>query len=58
MYPERQYNERLILDLLRGGGRLIGGDLNIDKECSEQNDRNFAITTPRLRWLPTWAHIN
>jgi hypothetical protein len=29
-------DERLVLDLLRGRGRLIGGDLDIGEEGSEQ----------------------
>jgi hypothetical protein len=38
-------------DLLRGTGKSIGGDLNVD-------DQTRAVTTPRLRWLPTRAHTN
>jgi hypothetical protein len=40
------FDERLVPDLPRGSGRSIGGD------------RNLVITTPRLRWLPTYAHMN
>jgi hypothetical protein len=51
-------DQRLVLDLLRGRYRLIGGDLDVNAEGSEQNDRNPAIITPRLHWLPTRAHTN
>ena len=32
-------------------GKSIGGDLDVDDEGSEQNDRTLAVTAPRLRWL-------
>jgi hypothetical protein len=51
-------DERLVPDLLRGRDKSIDGDLDVDKEGSEQNDRNLAITTPRLCWLPIRAHMN
>jgi hypothetical protein len=34
--PSVPNDERLVLDLLRGRGRLIGGDLNVGEEGSEQ----------------------
>jgi hypothetical protein len=40
-------------------GKSIGEDLDVDDEGSKQ--RRFetrAVTTPRLRWLPTCAHTN
>jgi hypothetical protein len=37
---------------------LIGGDLDVDEEGSEQNVRNLAITTSWLSWLPTRVHMN
>jgi hypothetical protein len=51
-------DERLAPDLLRGRGKLTGGDLDIDEEGVEQNDRDLAITTPGLRWLPTCMHMS
>jgi hypothetical protein len=51
-------NERLDPDLLRGRGKSIDGDLDVDEEGSEQNDQNLAITTPRLHWLPTCVHMS
>jgi hypothetical protein len=52
------HDERLVLDLLRGKGKLIAGDLNVDEEGFVQNDRNLAITTPWLHWLPSHAHMS
>jgi hypothetical protein len=48
----------LVPDLLRGRGRSISGDLDVDEEGSEQNGRNLAITTPQLDWLRTCMHSN
>jgi hypothetical protein len=46
-------------DLLRGMGKLIGGDLNVDDEGFEQRwFETRAVTTPQLCWLPTLAHTN
>jgi hypothetical protein len=45
-------------DLPRGRGKSIGRELDVDEEGSEQIDRNLAITTPQLRWLPTCAHTS
>jgi hypothetical protein len=35
-YCPNFFDERLVLDLPRGRGRLIGGDLNVGEEGSEQ----------------------
>jgi hypothetical protein len=51
-------DQRLVLDLLRGRGKSIGRDLDIDENDFEQIDHNFAITTPQLRWLQTCAHMS
>jgi hypothetical protein len=48
----------LIPDLLRGRGKSIGRELDIDEEGSEQIDRNLAITTPQLCWLSTHTHTS
>jgi hypothetical protein len=56
--PIKMTDERLAPDLLRGRGKLTGGDLDIDEEGVEQNDRDLAITTPGLRWLPTCMHMS
>jgi hypothetical protein len=46
-------------DLLRGTSKSIGGDLDIDDEGFEQRRfKTRAVTTPRLYWLPTRAHMN
>jgi hypothetical protein len=46
-------------DLPRGMDKSIGGDLDIDDEGSETvSVQTRAVTTPRLRWLPTRAHMN
>jgi hypothetical protein len=44
-------DERLVPDLLRGRGRSIGGDLDVDDEGFEQNFKPFVVTTPLLHWL-------
>jgi hypothetical protein len=51
-------DERLVHDLPKGIAKLIDGDLNVDEEGFEQNDRNLAITTTRLYWLPTHVHMS
>jgi hypothetical protein len=51
-------DERFSPDLPRGRGKSIGGDLDVDEEGYEQIDRNLAITTPWLHWLPTCAHTS
>jgi hypothetical protein len=51
-------NERLSPDLLRGRGKSIGGELDVDEEGSKQIERNLAITTPWLHLLPTHAHMS
>jgi hypothetical protein len=46
-------------DLLRGTSKSIGEDLDVDDEGSEQRRfKTRAVTTPRLRWLPTCEHTN
>jgi hypothetical protein len=51
-------DEKLVLDLPRGRGKSIGGDLDVDQEGSEQINRNLTITTPWLCWLPTRVHTS
>jgi hypothetical protein len=54
-----QNDSRMSPDLSRGTSKSIGGDLDVDDECSEQcRFKTRAITTSRLRWLPTCAHTN
>jgi hypothetical protein len=52
------YDERFISDPPKGRGRSIDGDLNIDKEGSEQIDQNVVITKSRLCWLSTHVHTS
>jgi hypothetical protein len=56
--PKTPLDERLVSNLLRGRDKRVDGDLDVDEEGSEQNNQNLAITTPRLRWLPTRAHTS
>jgi hypothetical protein len=51
-------DERLVHDLPKGIAKLIDGDFNVEEEGFEQNDRNLAITTTRLYWLPTHVHMS
>jgi hypothetical protein len=44
-------DERLDPDLPRGRGKSIDGDLDIDKEGFEHNERTLAITTPLIHCL-------
>jgi hypothetical protein len=39
-------------------GMLIGGDLDVDEEGFEQNERTLVITAPRLHWISICAHTN
>jgi hypothetical protein len=50
--------ERLVPNLLRGRGKSIGEDIDVDEDGSKHIDRNLEITTPRLRWLPTCEHMS
>jgi hypothetical protein len=50
-------DEGLAPDLPRGRGRSIGGDLDVAEEDAE-HDRNHAITTRWLCWLPTHAYTS
>jgi hypothetical protein len=54
----RQCDERLVPDLPRGRGRSIGGELDVGEEGFRIDDRNLAITTPRIHWLPIRAHTS
>jgi hypothetical protein len=58
MYCLEKPDERSSLDLLRGSGKSIGVDLDVDEEGSEQIYRTLVITTPRLCWLPTCTHMS
>jgi hypothetical protein len=52
-------DSRMSPDLSRGTSKSIGGDLDVDDEGSEQcRFETRAVTTPRLHWLPTYAHKN
>jgi hypothetical protein len=52
------YDERLVPNNLRGRGKSIGRDLDVDEKGSEQINYNIAITTPQLCWLPTCVHTS
>jgi hypothetical protein len=39
-------------------GKSISGDLDLDNEIYEQDDRTIVVTTPLLHWLSTRAYMN
>jgi hypothetical protein len=55
-YQTSLHDERLVLDLLRGRGRLIGGDLNIGEEGFEQMIKTWQSLHHGI--TPTFCIIN